>query len=706
MKSEVIEKNKTENQLSALPSRIGNRLLDTTYQYQTDQVSDPKSLSIGGTMEQRIKAVKQCNEVLLKATSESELFQEMCSIVVKTGGYRLAWVGLVESDDSKSITPVSSCGYEDGYLTTLRITYDNTERGKGPTGQAIRTGQPSVCQHITSDKRLLPWRDDALRRGYASSVAIPLKSEDHAFGAFNLYASEPEAFDVDEIQMLTLLANNIAYRASNLRVNRAKRKLTQQQDLMGKTLEIINRQLETEDCIAGILSGIREQSRIEAVGIRIKVGEDFPYYKTSGFPEQFVKAEMSLCSVDNGGNIKRDAKGSVCLKCMCGNIIRGRTNPDSPFFTRGGSFWTNGTTQRLTSIPEKYRQALTKNRCNAEGFESVALIPLRSGDEIIGLLQLNDRRKNVFTKEDIQFFENLGNSIGIAIERSRNEKHLRQRTHDLGERIKELNCLYSVSQLKMNPNLCVNEVIQGIVDIIPPSWQYPGVTCARVTLGEDVFTTDNFTESLWKQSADIRVAGVVEGKVEVYYTEEMPELAEGPFLNEERALINALGEAVGLFIEKKRADDRLRATNLRLIAESHALRESNIALKEVLASIETDKKESLLRVQANVDRIIMPLVKKLNIGTTDVQAGYLQLLEVNLLEITSPFVTKLETLFGRLTPREVEVCRMLTNGMTSKEIAATFNTSEGTVFNQRKTIRKKLGIAHDNINLVSFLKTI
>jgi PAS domain S-box-containing protein len=107
---------------------------------------------------------------------------------------------------------------------------------------------------------------------------------------------------------------------------------------------------------------------------------------------------------------------------MCGNVLSGRTDPALPFFTEGGSFWTNSTTMLLASTSEQERQGRTRNRCNKVGYESVALIPLRSGDQVVGLLQLNDTRWGRFTPEMIGFFEGIGASIGIALARIRAEE--------------------------------------------------------------------------------------------------------------------------------------------------------------------------------------------------------------------------------------------------------------------------------------------
>jgi PAS domain S-box-containing protein len=196
--------------------------------------------------------------------------------------------------------------------------------------------------------------------------------------------------------------------------------------LAREVLELLNRPEGSTDIVRDILQLIKKNTGFEAVGIRLQEGDDFPYYETSGFPGDFIQAERYLCARDEEGKIIRDGQGNPVVECMCGNILRNRTDPTLTFFTEAGSFWSNCTTELLASTTEEDRQARTRNRCNGEGYESVALIPLRSGDEIIGLLQLNDRRRNQFTLEMIRFLEGLGASIGIALSRKRAEKDLRE----------------------------------------------------------------------------------------------------------------------------------------------------------------------------------------------------------------------------------------------------------------------------------------
>lgn len=217
-----------------------------------------------------------------------------------------------------------------------------------------------------------------------------------------------------------------------------ERKLTENFNLLAnEILESLNRFTDTGQMITSIINIIKSKTGFESVAIRLNDGDDYPYYKTVGFSEEFVKTERYLCNYDQDGKITRDTNGDPMLECMCGNILRGRINPSKSFFTKGGSFMSNNTSSLLSSTTSDERLARTRNRCNSSGYESVALIPLRSGNDIVGLLQLNDHRKNVFTEEIIPFFERIGSSIGIAIMRNRAEIEIKKLNEDLEHRVSE-----------------------------------------------------------------------------------------------------------------------------------------------------------------------------------------------------------------------------------------------------------------------------
>jgi PAS domain S-box-containing protein len=198
------------------------------------------------------------------------------------------------------------------------------------------------------------------------------------------------------------------------------------EELAASFLSLINQSTGTKDLIERATAFFREQSGCEAVGIRLKEGDDYPYYETRGFPQEFVRAENSLCTREPGGQIQRDSVGNPVLACMCGNIICGRFDPSKPFFSPAGSFWTNNTTQLLGVTTEADRQARTRNHCNGQGYESVALIALRSGQQTLGLLQLNDKQPGRFTPELIALWERLAGYLAVAIAKARSEEALRE----------------------------------------------------------------------------------------------------------------------------------------------------------------------------------------------------------------------------------------------------------------------------------------
>ncbi len=185
-----------------------------------------------------------------------------------------------------------------------------------------------------------------------------------------------------------------------------------------KILEHLNTGGDKHEVIAGILDRIKQYTGVEAVGIRLREGDDYPYYATNGFRDHFVEKERHLCARDPSGEFIRDVEGTPVLDCLCGNVLCGRIDPSQPFYTDGGSFWTSSTTELLASATEEELLVRPRGLCPAEGYKSVALIPVVSGGEMIGLLQLNDRRPGQLTIGLIEFLESLGHSIGIALQRA------------------------------------------------------------------------------------------------------------------------------------------------------------------------------------------------------------------------------------------------------------------------------------------------
>jgi DNA-binding NarL/FixJ family response regulator len=305
--------------------------------------------------------------------------------------------------------------------------------------------------------------------------------------------------------------------------------------------------------------------------------------------------------------------------------------------------------------------------------------------------------------------EDLNNdlkSLRRRVARLEKEKHLqtaieKEKTtieHSLHERVKELNCLYGLAELMERYGSSIHHILQGLTDLIPISWQYPEITCTKILFEGTEYKSSAFKTTRWRQVADIRVLKKKVGAIEVYYLRKMPSLDEGPFSKEERLLINSLAWRLGKFVERIQAEKQLEV-------ERVALKNMNIALREVLVKVQDEKKEIGEAIQANVDKIILPVLHALETEVTPELKKYVALLKGNLEEIVSPFTSRLTKEFTSLTPAEIQICNMIKNGLTTKEIAQLRYISIATVSRHREHIRKKLNIANQKINLVTYLNT-
>ena len=180
-------------------------------------------------------------------------------------------------------------------------------------------------------------------------------------------------------------------------------------------LKILNWRGNMDETMRRIIESIRNYVDIEAVGLRLQDGPDYPYYSFDGFTDDHILKENHICAKNRDGGFLVDSEGKPILECMCGNILMGRFDPEKPFFTEGGSFWTKSISNFLGSTSEKDRLTKTRNVCNLEGYESMALIPIRFEGNILGLIQLNDKSKNRFNIEFVTHMEKVAQSIGIVI---------------------------------------------------------------------------------------------------------------------------------------------------------------------------------------------------------------------------------------------------------------------------------------------------
>jgi two-component system cell cycle sensor histidine kinase/response regulator CckA len=180
-----------------------------------DPVNRPPTESEWRRANRALRVLRAANRAVVQARSEQELLSEICDVVVGTGGYRLAWIGFAQHDAERTIRPVASSGAGVSYLQAITVTWADEPRGRGAVGTSIRTGQISMAS--VKDPRFAPWREHAERHGYAYCLSLPLFCEGRVLGALAIYAPEPDAFDGEEVALLSDLATDLSFGIETLR---------------------------------------------------------------------------------------------------------------------------------------------------------------------------------------------------------------------------------------------------------------------------------------------------------------------------------------------------------------------------------------------------------------------------------------------------------------------------------------------------------
>ena len=169
-----------------------------------------------------LKTLSACSAALIHAADEAELLDMLCRLIVQIGGYRMAWVGRAENNAGKIVRPAAWFGAGSDYLSEVKITWADDDWGRGPTGAAIRCGAVQINQNYLTNPAVAVWRPRAIEHGYQASIALPLRFAAGDLGALTIYATESDAFDTAEVQLLNELTDNVAYGIDGLR-NRAEK---------------------------------------------------------------------------------------------------------------------------------------------------------------------------------------------------------------------------------------------------------------------------------------------------------------------------------------------------------------------------------------------------------------------------------------------------------------------------------------------------
>jgi len=316
------------------------------------------------------------------------------------------------------------------------------------------------------------------------------------------------------------------------------------QDLSHKVLRFVNSRDSLATFLPEVLKLFLQYTGCDEIELYLTDGGRPMRWRGTWRERRFFSCEMAPASPGR----EKEAGLSPGLARLRRIILAGAMNEESPYFTSQGSFWT-GDASNLPPIRVGKRETSREPAIRIEGeFQSLALVPLKAGEETLGLLQFQTRERNACKREEVEFFENMARTLGMLITNQNAQGALR-------ERLKELTCLYGITQLMEKEHLTPSEILEGIVELLPPAWQFPEVAYATIELEGKAYASEGSSCSGGKISSDIVIHGKRAGFVEVGYGKSMPELDEGPFLKEERALIDSIAAQIGLFRERRHAEE-------------------------------------------------------------------------------------------------------------------------------------------------------
>jgi PAS domain S-box-containing protein len=514
--TDATEREGVETELRDHRNRLQEKVEEATAELreQVAEIAAAKDLS-----EERarlLRALGDSSDAMLRARNERDYLDEVCRIIVKDCGHAMVWIGYAQEDEGKTVRPVAYAGFEEGYLETLRITWADTERGRGPTGTAIRTGKPGGCANMLKDPRFKPWRAEAIKRGYASSMVLPLMGDGKAFGAITIYSREPDAFSKDEVELLAELADDLAYGIAAIRMRAAHAKTE-------AALERTNRRLALLSEVAGL-----------------------------------------LLATDNPQEVVQELCHKVMAHLDCHVFFNYLVDPEAGSLRLNAySGVTSDVAEGIATTPDP-RTELVKSF----GIKAYACHPMQAGGRLIGTLSFGTKTRSIFSDEDLSLMKAVTDQVAMAMERMQAqdalkhmneelEKRVAERTVELAERVKELRCLYAVSDLTADDSVPLESMLWRAAELIPEAMRWPEAACARVVTDSSEFRTERFVETPWKLSRDIVVVGKNMGSVEVCYREvKWPDGGE-PFVEEEVRLIDSVAEQLGETLERRRADAQL-----------------------------------------------------------------------------------------------------------------------------------------------------
>ena len=295
------------------------------------------------------------------------------------------------------------------------------------------------------------------------------------------------------------------------------------------------------------------ETLLESVGcdsVELRQRERNRFYRSEAIINDKLSFQFNVGRdfFDRPASVLPDLDAGHDLDELCRILLRGYTDPNSTAFTAGGSFWTGNTRNPVVISDSANIGGQGKALYVGNEYKSLAIIPFSVDIEKNSLLLLKSRQSDFFTASEITSYEGVAQNIGVALVHRYAQVALR-------ERVKELTCLYGIAKTASRPGVSMEELLDNIVNLLPPAWLYPEISTARIFLDGHEYLAPEYAEGLSKLSSDINVQDAKRGVVEVIYREERPPLDEGPFLKEERSLLDTVAREIALIIERRQAEE-------------------------------------------------------------------------------------------------------------------------------------------------------
>jgi PAS domain S-box-containing protein len=490
----------------------------------------------------QLRTAAEVSERLSTILDPNELLDELVDLLQSRFGFYHAHIYLLDEQEERLVVAAGSG--EVGRVLKERRHAIPTDREQSLVARAARDRKIVRVNDTSLDSDFLP---NPLLPQTRSEVAVPLVIGGRVLGVLDVQDDQPNRFVETDIGTLNTLAGQIGAALSNAQLFDEVQRRQQELDQRAAELETV--------------------ANVSTAAATVLDPEALLHQVVDLTKENFDLYHAHIYLIDEAGETLELAAGAGEAGAQM--VARGWSIPagsEDSLVARAFRTGQGVIANDVQAAPDFLPNPLLPDTA------AEMAVPMIAGERVLGVLDVQSDQVGRFTQQDVNIKTTLAEQVATALENARLYEETQQTAQTLNERLKEMNCLYAATALMEQEDMSLDELSQGIVDLLPPAWQYPDITCARIELEGQTYVTENFQATPWAQTAEIVVQGEPVGTIEVYYLEEKPEVDDGPFLQEERDLINTLARQLGDTLESRRAEQAIRelARQNQLVLDSAA----------------------------------------------------------------------------------------------------------------------------------------